>query len=1251
MPNLPQPTLIVGLGGTGALSTVLLKEQLLNIYNREVPKTVGLLVFDTDKDPIKRYNFPRGWTLTPREFGVLGMADGHAESAKPWIKNIAQSGKNEDMQYLNSWLQADWYLKNVPDNILVFDKGAGQFRQIGRLALFKDVVNEGGSSLYRRLVDTLNGIRNASREANSLNVYLVCSVTGGTGAGTFLDVAYLIRKISREANFDVTLRVMIVLPQAFDKTLDNNQKAPAQMRSFAAIRELNRFVMNKDWGEGYPMFYHDPNNTQNRSIWHNKLTSKLFDFVYLIDGIRPRHSLNEYEVRMGIGPTLCDTLLALMDSNAGPFLNSQLQDSVFRTAQAPVRIPFVGSLGTYSVILPIQQIIDQWAYQLAYDTVKLLTAPDETQVDPSTRTPKAIRSDANQELQIKVVDGVSQLLSSRNKIFDIDKPEEFRQPTGLLPELYRLYTNYQSTEAAYTRRLQANTMDEWLKLLQPDGNATDSQTKQALQRVAKEKDRTMATEIMPSDKKEPREDYVSGAKRARREADDLLDRQIGLVRSNGGRSGGEFHSVAETCRKLQFDVFCDVMALYLKGQLNGQDEASPVKSRAGKLGWTLALLSEFDYTFNEVYNLLIKVREGDASRTSKRAQVLASYDATADLMKNKATDTGNPIAGNPARKAQQAFIVAADELLNVYRGEVIRDELITTVRMMRDYVRGAMNSLNEWAQTLLLDAHGLYATALVGIDQVRTLRMNVEKVESRWVINDDQWEDNRYQYYSSSAKAQDTAMRAFRWTVTPAQDLNGNRSVQIGLTMGEYSKPQTLTIDRKVQGWSEANLSLLLKFCRQVFTPARESESVVAYLRGKLPAADLARELIDHTGVLLGHSSVGASGRGISPTFSNILLAYREGGSADQLYLDDILNVLRADKGVAATNVVLFRELNCDDRFRLTVVNFAEDLPVHEMDSIVANRSVYLQSPLEMRRLAHIFPAEVNICEYEERLETDLRQQKRAMQDQICLLVEDRKRFVEFLTLLAYGVIIMDIDEIEREKSNRDWRVFYLLAPNVRDPKKLDEWWLTKPEPEPSMLDAMMTYIYIRRDIGREVHNQTMYETIDDERVLAYLRRKQRKEAKDRFFALHIGGLYPEFYGWFEALTGIAQLTPDSPEFKTALEDAYTNKNVQDFALAAIEAEVLHELADGLRDELNSVEIRLKPFDRGGSVNRPEEQKLKELKDLYSLSIMVLMDESKTKYTSAAQYAGKTNNISNNPLVKPKDNLPKDTRRVNSLND
>ncbi len=759
-----------------------------------------------------------------------------------------------------------------------------------------------------------------------------------------------------------------------------------------------------------------------------------------------------------------------------------MKDSALRVAQARVkmgRVPFVGSLGTYSVILPIQQIIDQWAYQLAYDTVKLLTAPDELEVDAMTRTPKAIRADANQELQIKVVDAVAQLLSSRNAIFDIDKPEERRFPTGLLPELYRLYTNYQSSEAAYTRRLQANTMDEWLKLLQPDTDSSDAQTRTALQRVSKERNRTMLTEIVPTDKREPREDYETGAKRVRQTADDLLDKQIGLVRTGGGRSGGEFHSVAETCRKLQFDAFCDVMALYLKYQLNGGDEASPVRSRAGKLGWTLALLSEFEHVFNEVYNLLVKVREGDASRASKRAQALANYDTSADLMKSKAPEVGGIARGNPARKAQQEFIVAADDLLSVYRGEVIRDELITTVRMMRDYVRGAMTSLNEWAQTLLLDPRGLYATALAGIDQVRTLRMNVEKVELRWIINDDQWESDRYQYYSDSARAQDTAMRAFRWTVAPAQDRDGNRSVQIGLTMGERNKSHALTADRKVQSWNDSNLTLLLNFCRDVFTPARESESVVAYLRGTMQPEALAHDLIDHTGILLAYNTVGASGKGIAPTFSNMLLAYREGRSEDQRYLDDIMDTLRADKGGAKGDTTRFNELSCDDRFRLTVVNFAEDLPVHEMTSIVANREAYLSAPLEDRRLSHIFPAEVNICEYEERLESDLKQQKRALQDQVCLLVEDRKRFIEFLTLLAYGVIVMEIDYIEKEQTNQDWRVFYLLAPNIRNPKELDEWWLTKPEPEPSMLDAMMTYIYIRRDIGREVHNQTMYDTID----------------------------------------------------------------------------------------------------------------------------------------------------------------------------
>ena len=52
MPEQPIPSLIVGLGGTGALVVRTVKEQLLNIYDNEVPENVRLLVFDTAKQPL-----------------------------------------------------------------------------------------------------------------------------------------------------------------------------------------------------------------------------------------------------------------------------------------------------------------------------------------------------------------------------------------------------------------------------------------------------------------------------------------------------------------------------------------------------------------------------------------------------------------------------------------------------------------------------------------------------------------------------------------------------------------------------------------------------------------------------------------------------------------------------------------------------------------------------------------------------------------------------------------------------------------------------------------------------------------------------------------------------------------------------------------------------------------------------------------------------------------------------------------------
>jgi hypothetical protein len=54
MPEVVNPAIIIGLGGTGKWVLTYVKKNLLDIYSGEMPKSVRLLSFDTTSEKISR---------------------------------------------------------------------------------------------------------------------------------------------------------------------------------------------------------------------------------------------------------------------------------------------------------------------------------------------------------------------------------------------------------------------------------------------------------------------------------------------------------------------------------------------------------------------------------------------------------------------------------------------------------------------------------------------------------------------------------------------------------------------------------------------------------------------------------------------------------------------------------------------------------------------------------------------------------------------------------------------------------------------------------------------------------------------------------------------------------------------------------------------------------------------------------------------------------------------------------------------
>jgi hypothetical protein len=353
MANHSNPALIIGLGGTGQWVLTYIKNNLLERFEK-VPSQIRLLSFDTTGEDSEVYK--RGSQeptedevrvgpvrLTPgEEFIYLGGN----------IKNTCEQIRDGKFSHIGSWLQAEDYLRTLSDDDFTLSRGAGQRRQFGRMALFLDLMSINNNKVIGKISDALQSIVSTQTKAQSIDIYIVTSVAGGTGSGMFIDVAHLARQIAqRNVRREVTIRGFIALHNTFHSVIRVEQVKP---QVYAAIREVNRFLSM--FGEEYPINYSESQNIRElRTIY----TSKLFDNCFLLDAERSQLSLREKKPQYGVYPSIADCITMLLDPSSGDIFQQHYKNVNNRVVDIQKRKPFAmySSMGTLSFVLPVEDIL------------------------------------------------------------------------------------------------------------------------------------------------------------------------------------------------------------------------------------------------------------------------------------------------------------------------------------------------------------------------------------------------------------------------------------------------------------------------------------------------------------------------------------------------------------------------------------------------------------------------------------------------------------------------------------------------------------------------------------------------------------------------------------------------------------------------------------------------------------------------------------------------------------------------------
>jgi hypothetical protein len=218
--------IILGLGGTGLEVMMMVRRMIVERYGslNELP-IIAFLHLDTDAREAP--------DLTPTN--ILGEDIGLRANERVTLKmpQITDGGA----AYLSQHpMVKEWF----PPNLRIehdFSLGAGAVRAFGRLAFSESAqrIETALSKCIERVNEDSNRRYVAERWAPvdpGVDVYIVCSLLGGTGSGTFIDAAYLARDVVKRYTSTTQILGFIVVGGG------SSVESPNLANCYAALKEL-----------------------------------------------------------------------------------------------------------------------------------------------------------------------------------------------------------------------------------------------------------------------------------------------------------------------------------------------------------------------------------------------------------------------------------------------------------------------------------------------------------------------------------------------------------------------------------------------------------------------------------------------------------------------------------------------------------------------------------------------------------------------------------------------------------------------------------------------------------------------------------------------------------------------------------------------------------------------------------------------------------------------------------------------------
>ena len=358
-----KPVLVIGLGGSGKLGCKMLKKYFKERYKKDLldpvtglPPLVDILCIETDpgkEKEEKQLTLPDVDTIeafiNEKDFDVIQSDD--YLNRNPEIK--------------------DWLAKPLP--IGEIEGGAGQIRQAGRLAFW--IHRKAREKIEKRISGKLTDLlsdhtigeatrRNIQLISRTIDVYIITSICGGTGAGMLLDIAGLIKKYSRSSK----IFLIGLLPGIFEQEIDISQSIQRlYANAYATLKEINYFMRKNPWRVTYTV------NERRRHENVDIAGTNLFDYLFLVSEKSPNLHLVD---RLHLSPLIADFLYYNIN-----FVGERLRSSRVNFDQYITPDHYCSSLGVAVLSFPLEEVLSICSNTLGSEVTSLLNSGEYTSED------------------------------------------------------------------------------------------------------------------------------------------------------------------------------------------------------------------------------------------------------------------------------------------------------------------------------------------------------------------------------------------------------------------------------------------------------------------------------------------------------------------------------------------------------------------------------------------------------------------------------------------------------------------------------------------------------------------------------------------------------------------------------------------------------------------------------------------------------------------------------------------------------